>query len=195
MFRFLGDVILQQFEALPTLECRNEEFLSFQPVVNRLDTFLCGWLSRANPVAWAFWQKLLLLSHGQASVERGFSVNKEVETDNMQEETMVAHWLVCDYVDLHGGVPLTKELLVSVGAARSRYCIFLDQQQGRRVKHGHRKESWQRGIWPTWRERKPLFKRFPPVSPERATCWQRKRRAHRGQRWPCSFQNQTPSGG
>ncbi|TKS80447.1 hypothetical protein D9C73_013320 [Collichthys lucidus] len=85
--------------------------------------------------AWAFCQKLLLLSHGQASVERGFSVNKEVETDNMHEETMVAHRLVCDYVDLHGGVtkvPLTKELLVSVGAARSRYRVFLDQQRARK---------------------------------------------------------------
>lgn len=71
----------------------------------------------------------------QASVERGFSVNKEVETDNMHEETMVAHRLVCDYVDLHGGVtkvPLTKELLVSVGAARSRYRVFLDQQRARK---------------------------------------------------------------
>lgn len=62
-------------------------------------------------------------------------MNKEVETDNMQEETMVAHRLVCDYVHLHGGVtkvPLTKELLVSVGAARSRYRIFLDQQRARK---------------------------------------------------------------
>lgn len=42
---------------------------------------------------------------------------------------------MCDYVDLHGGatkVPLTKELLVSVGAARSRYHIFLDQQCARK---------------------------------------------------------------
>ncbi|TKS67811.1 PiggyBac transposable element-derived protein 3 [Collichthys lucidus] len=48
---------------------------------------------------------------------------------------MVAHRLVCDYVDLHGGVtkvPLTKELLVSVGAARSRYRVFLDQQRARK---------------------------------------------------------------
>ncbi|TKS66114.1 hypothetical protein D9C73_000170 [Collichthys lucidus] len=130
-----GDVILQQFDALLTLECRNEEFLSFQPLVRRLDTFLWGFLNRTYPEAWAFCQKLLLLSHGQASVERGFSVNKEVETDNMHEETMVAHRLVCDYVDLHGGVtkvPLTKELLVSVGAARSRYRVFLDQQRARK---------------------------------------------------------------
>lgn len=96
---------------------------------------MCGFLNRTYPEAWAFCQKLLLLSHGQASVERGFSVNKEVETDNMHEETMVAHRLVCDYVDLHGGVtkvPLTKELLVSVGEARSRYCVFLDQQRARK---------------------------------------------------------------
>ena len=33
---------------------------------------------------------LLLLSHGQANVERGFSVNKQVELDNLGEDTFVA---------------------------------------------------------------------------------------------------------
>ena len=59
-------------------------------------------------------------------------MNKEVETCNMQEDTVVAQRLVCDYVTLHGGVmkvPLTKELLNSVASARSRYRIHLDQER------------------------------------------------------------------
>ena len=32
---------------------------------------------------------LLLLSHGQASVERGFSVNKETEVENLLEHSLV----------------------------------------------------------------------------------------------------------
>ncbi|KAJ8404749.1 hypothetical protein AAFF_G00336120 [Aldrovandia affinis] len=77
-------------------------------------------------------EKLLILSHGQASVERGFSVNKEVETTNIMGDTVVARRLVCDYVALHGGVtkvPLTKELLKSVEAARTRYRDYLTEER------------------------------------------------------------------
>ncbi|KAM6967770.1 uncharacterized protein FYW47_006504 isoform 2-T2 [Aplochiton taeniatus] len=127
-----GDVILKQFDVFLSLESRSEEFLSFPPMQKRLDIFLCGVLSEPYPELWAFCQKLLILSHGQASVERGFSVNKEVETCNMQEDTVVAHRLVCEYVTLHGGVtkvPLTKELMTSVASARSRYRVNLDQER------------------------------------------------------------------
>ena len=68
-------------------------------------------------------------------------MNKEVETCNMQEDTVVAQRLVCDFVTLHGGVtkvPLTKELLNSVASARSRYRIHLDQER-------RKKESEARG--------------------------------------------------
>lgn len=76
--------------------------------------------------------KLLVLSHGQATVERGFSINKEVETCNIQEDTLVAHRIVCDFVSSHGGVskvPLTQELLKSVSSARGRYRIYLETQR------------------------------------------------------------------
>ncbi|KAL6457747.1 hypothetical protein MHYP_G00329770 [Metynnis hypsauchen] len=133
----LKGTIVQQFESFLSVEVRNEEFLTFQPFEKRLDTFLHERLSRLYPAAWDFCQKLLLLSHGQASVERGFSVNKEVEAENMQEDTIVTHRLICDYVTMHGGVtqvPLTKELLASVGAARSKYRLFLDQERIRKEK-------------------------------------------------------------
>lgn len=32
---------------------------------------------------------VLLLSHGQASVERGFSVNREIEVENIKERTQL----------------------------------------------------------------------------------------------------------
>jgi len=34
------------------------------------------------PKAWSVCELVLLLSHGQASVERGFSVNKELVVEN-----------------------------------------------------------------------------------------------------------------
>lgn len=80
---------------------------------------------------------LLLLSHGQATVERGFSINKEVEMCNMNEDTIVSQRLICDYVRMCGGVvkvPLTKELLNEVASARNRYRIFLEDERKKKEK-------------------------------------------------------------
>ena len=69
----------------------------------RLNVFLHGFVTKTCPELLAFCQKLLLLLHGQASVERGFSANMEVKTVNLQEYTLVAQSLVCDYVNIKGG--------------------------------------------------------------------------------------------
>lgn len=45
-----------------------------------------------------------MLSHGQASVERGFSVNKEIEVENLPEHSLVAQRTICDYVEVVSGV-------------------------------------------------------------------------------------------
>ena len=42
--------------------------------------------------------KLLLLSHGQATVERGFSVNKEMIVENQQEQSLVARRVIKDHI-------------------------------------------------------------------------------------------------
>ena len=66
---------------------------------------------------------ILILSHGQATVERSFSVNKEVEVENLKEHTLVAQRIVCDHVNSVGGVlkvELSKPLLLSVKMSRQR---------------------------------------------------------------------------
>jgi len=75
---------------------------------------------------------LLTLSHGQAAVERGFSVNKEVEVENMKHETVVAQRLICDYVRSVGGiqnVDINKQLLTSVKGARQKYEVYLEKDR------------------------------------------------------------------
>ena len=48
---------------------------------------------------------LLMVSHSQCSVKRGFSlVNKQLETVNFQENSLIALRLVQDYVQSVGGV-------------------------------------------------------------------------------------------
>lgn len=131
-----GDLIIQQFAQLSLAVREREEFFTYKPSENRLDVFPHTHVSHPYPQLWAFIQKLLLLSHGQATVERGFSVNRGVEVTNIQEDTIVAHRVVCDYVALHGGVlkvPLTSGLLSSVVSARSRYRIYLETEKQKKV--------------------------------------------------------------
>ena len=67
---------------------------------------------------------LLVLSHGQASVERGFSVYKEIEIENFKEQSLVTQGLICDHVKAVDGllnIDISKPLLVSAGMVRQRY--------------------------------------------------------------------------
>ncbi len=131
----IGDLTIQQFSKSLSLEVRNEELLSFKPMEKRLDVFLHRFISKLYPEPWAFLQKLLLLSHGQATVERGFSINNEVEICNIKEDTIIAHRIVCDYVLLHGGVrkvALIPELLTPAAAARTRYLNHLENERRRK---------------------------------------------------------------
>ena len=47
---------------------------------------------------WTVVKQIFLLSHGQAMVEHGFSVIKEIEVENMAESTFAAKRMVCDHV-------------------------------------------------------------------------------------------------
>ncbi|KAK2141469.1 hypothetical protein LSH36_1093g00032 [Paralvinella palmiformis] len=69
---------------------------------------------------------------GQASVERGFSLNKQTEKDNMSEGVIVALRQIIDYFVLVGGmlkVESTKELLYSASSSRYRYHQYLEEDK------------------------------------------------------------------
>ena len=48
---------------------------------------------------------VLTLSHGQASVERGFSINKSILETNMKEESIIARNLIRDHILPHSLSP------------------------------------------------------------------------------------------
>ena len=82
-------------------------------------------------------------SHGQASVERGFSVNKEIMLENcMLEHTLKAQRTISDHIKSVGGalnVKITKEFVLHVSASMSRqmYSAYLDEVQ--KKKEGSKK--------------------------------------------------------
>ena len=74
---------------------------------------------------------LSVLSHGQATVEQGFSINKQVETENLSEESVVAKRTICDYVTYVGGIEhvdvTNKKLILAATAARQKYSPYLNE--------------------------------------------------------------------
>ena len=113
--------VIQQYDAfldhIPAIG--SFHFTSFNQYKNRVDTFLMEHMTSPRFKKLQRTVKLLLiLSHGQATVERGFSVNKEVECENMKEQTLVAQRLVYDHIKQVDGVlnvPISNKHIVMLG--------------------------------------------------------------------------------
>lgn len=103
----------------------------------------------------------LVLSHGQASVERGFSVNKEVRVENLKEHSLVAQRIIHDHVRVIGGlhnICYTKELFLSASAARQRYHMYLDDERCK--KQDEQKEQKRKALMDEISEMKVKKKRM-----------------------------------
>ena len=56
------------------------------------------------PKVWSVCELALFLSHGQAAVERGFLVNKELVVENQSEQTLAARRIIKDHIIHVNGV-------------------------------------------------------------------------------------------
>ena len=76
---------------------------------------------------------ILVLFHGQIQSEQGFSVNKAVMNDNMQEKTVIARRSVKAYMQTYKLEPpevkITKDLKNSVLFAREPYRAWLEEKK------------------------------------------------------------------
>ena len=115
----------------------NTMFKEYQCDKERLDTFLVTFMKvDTYSKLWAVTKKILILSHGQATVERGFSINSELVVENLKEESVVSQRIVFDAIAAAGGVlsvPITKPLLSYAQAARQKYMTYLDQQKAKKA--------------------------------------------------------------
>ena len=95
---------------------------------------------------------VLVLSHGQAAVERGLSVNNKVLNVNMHEISITSRKLIIDHMNSHSllpqSFPITKSLLKSVRCSRQGYLEFLRERiltETKRTVHSvshHRQGNW-----------------------------------------------------
>lgn len=128
------DDILREFREFCDLAALQAIFRDFDPKTDRVDTLLYETMGTKPSFSrvWDVVKILLVLSHGQASVERAFSINKELAVVNQKERSLVAHRLIVDHVRSVGGiakVAITKELLLSAAGARQKYYCYLDEEK------------------------------------------------------------------
>ena len=120
-------------------------FKGFSVETDRVDTFYFDRLANKADLKelWKVVKLLLTLCHGQATVERGFSSNKEVMVENLAQHSLVAQRVICDHVRSVGGVlrvDFSKELLLSAASGRQRYHAALDEKR-RETEATRRSES------------------------------------------------------
>ena len=76
------------------------------------------------------------MSHGNAALERGFSVNGEMLVENLREETLVARRIVHDSVTKAGGLSsltITKQLLLSMKNVHGRWKNNMDERKKKQI--------------------------------------------------------------
>jgi hypothetical protein len=125
-----------QFSKLCDLASRelHQQFEEYSRGNERLDKFYFNILG-LNPDfsdLFSIVRLVLTLSHGNASVESGFSVNADMLVENLHEESLVAQRTVYDSVQASGGwkdVQIDKSLLQFVRGAHRRYQEALECQR------------------------------------------------------------------
>ena len=89
-----ADEVMQQFDDFIDT-CATGELETFVLQMTALThSFVAEW----HPKAWSVCELALLLSDGQASIERGFSVNMELVVENQFEQTLAPKRIIKDHI-------------------------------------------------------------------------------------------------
>ena len=80
-------------------------------------------------------QLILVLSHGQAAVERSFGLNDKLLVENMKRESLIAQCCICikefmlaNNYSAHT-VPITKKLMDNIKSSSQCYKAYLEEQR------------------------------------------------------------------
>ena len=87
---------------------------------------------------------LLCISHGQADVERGYSINQHIVVENLLEKSLIAFRSVYDGLSQlprpYYEIDLDAELKRNVSLARIRYARYLDEKKLNKVENEQEKK-------------------------------------------------------
>ena len=65
-------------------------------------------------------------------MERGFSINRQIEVENLQENSYSSKRIVCDHIQFVGGVKKRnyhQRVVLTASGARQKYYAYLDEQK------------------------------------------------------------------
>lgn len=121
-----------RFCEMPTVQ---KELKTFVPKKDRLDSFLMKQLEESkieNCHLEKFFKQILILFHGNAEVERGFSINKHCLVENLNENSLIAQRSVYSAVSAVGEIKdvlITKSMILYVKNASARRCDALKSKK------------------------------------------------------------------
>ncbi|GBN14812.1 hypothetical protein AVEN_115745-1 [Araneus ventricosus] len=111
---------------------------------------------------WSVFKIIFILSHGEASVERGFSINKNIEVENLNRGSYGSQRIVYDHVKQSGGIHLiniTKELRISATSAHSKYRLFFEEQRAKEIAANDTKKKLESNFLITLWKKKSLLEK------------------------------------
>ena len=135
-----ADKAKQEYQAFLTSVAVTDQgkFLSYDMDKNRLNSFLSDYMEGVDKFAnlWKVCKIIFTLSHGQADIERGFSVNEELLIENMKQKSLVSQRLVCDqlsdYTNQLHEYKIEKKLFLSCKSVRMRYENHLREESDKK---------------------------------------------------------------
>ena len=119
---------------------------TFDPNKQRLDEFFYDLLSgkQEYQALWKVVQFVLVLSQGQASVERSFSVNDDILLPNMKADTLCAIKTAYDAIKTLGievhKYKVPDDLVKYCSQARAKYAIHMDTVQEEKTKAAEKRK-------------------------------------------------------
>ena len=129
----------EEFLTSASSEYKNH-FLDYCRNNDSIDKFLGLYIDQKKfDKFWNICKIIFTLSHGQAAVERGFSVNREIIVENLQQKSLISQRLVYDYITVKHASSLYEyaipnALLLECKISHAKYVQFLEDQKKANVR-------------------------------------------------------------
>ena len=113
--------------------------LRFKITDDRIDSFFAEFMHGNSKFkcCWEIFKLIFILSHRQASVEGGFSINKKLLTENLEEVSIISQRVMYNHIcDLSvTDVPFPNDLLKSCKLYYSRYINALELKKSEKIEN------------------------------------------------------------
>ncbi|GBN09151.1 hypothetical protein AVEN_240522-1 [Araneus ventricosus] len=163
--KHVDEILIEFDDYLDNVALKHSDFSELSPENSRVDEFFYETMNTSKyRNLCKVVEMLLLLRLGPATVEKGFSINKKVEVENMKELSCVSNRLKCDYINSTGdsihNIKITNIMRTFVSNARQKYMKYLEDQKLLSSQNKKRKVLTSDEIQELKNEKRCLEKRY-----------------------------------